>query len=323
MCVGAEASRSGARGVDGRRAGGPRSAPEGSPRAGVRPRPGAARPRARASGAFGAVGPGGRARSAARSAVSHESALSGVVARVFARARQATENLGEFLSGDRIENSPYQLFMEQDQFCKILCQVTLKAHEVAALKAIVKEEYHHNWIIDNLPAASIVDSEQYITTAYAGGFPVGFYEKHKAYLFNHVNIIVEYHPLDDGSRVVGFYVEPFTVKHKFANGQKWDGDDVAAAPPLETCDKSGPMVFENIQTKQEIVAGNVLYTYDVLWRASNVRWASRWDIYLSMDNAVPDKVHWFSIVNSMLIVLFLSVMVAMILIRNLTRDISR
>ena len=78
------------------------------------------------------------------------------------------------------------------------------------------------------------------------------------------------------------------------------------------------MVFENIQTKQEIVAGNVLYTYDVLWRASNVRWASRWDIYLSMDNAVPDKVHWFSIVNSMLIVLFLSVMVAMILIRNLT-----
>ena len=240
-----------------------------------------------------------------------------------ARTRQATENLGEFLSGDRIENSPYQLFMEQDQFCKILCQVTLKAHEVAALKAIVKEEYHHNWIIDNLPAALIVKSEQYITTTYAGGFPVGFYEKHKAYLFNHVNIIVEYHPLDDGSRVVGFYVEPFTVKHKFANGQKWDGDDVAAAPPLETCDKSGPMVFENIQSKQEIVAGNVLYTYDVLWRASNVRWASRWDIYLSMDNAVPDKVHWFSIVNSMLIVLFLSLIVAMILIRNLTRDISR
>ena len=73
---------------------------------------------------------------------------------------QASENLGEFLTGDRIENSPYQLFMEQDQFCKILCQVEMKPHEVAALKAIIKEEYHHNWIIDNLPAASIVDSEQ-------------------------------------------------------------------------------------------------------------------------------------------------------------------
>jgi transmembrane 9 superfamily protein 2/4 len=101
--------------------------------------------------------------------------------------------------------------MEQDQFCKILCQVQLKPHEVAALKAIVKEEYHHNWIIDNLPAASIVDSEQYITTAYAGGFPVGYTDKKKGYLFNHVNIIVEYHPLDDGSRVVGFYIEVRTA----------------------------------------------------------------------------------------------------------------
>ena len=42
-----------------------------------------------------------------------------------------------------------------------------------------------------------------------------------------------------------------------------------------------------------------------------------------MDNAVPDKVHWFSIVNSLLIVLFLTVMVAMIMVRNLHRDIVR
>ena len=42
-----------------------------------------------------------------------------------------------------------------------------------------------------------------------------------------------------------------------------------------------------------------------------------------MDNAVPDKVHWFSIINSMLIVLFLSVMIIMIMIRNLHRDITR
>jgi len=236
---------------------------------------------------------------------------------------QAQENLGEFLTGDRIENSPYQLFMEQDQFCNILCMEHFKTHDVQAFKAIIKEEYHHNWIIDNLPAASILDSEQYITTTYAGGFPVGYQDGNKAYIFNHVNIIVEYHPLDDGSRVVGFYVEPFTVKHKFANGQYWDGEDIRTAPPLSTCDKSGPMVFESIGEKQEVKPGRVLFTYDVMWRASNVKWASRWDIYLSMDNAVPDKVHWFSIINSMLIVIFLSVMIVMIMVRNLHRDISR
>ncbi len=166
-----------------------------------------------------------------------------------------------------------------------------------------------------------MDSEQYIITAYAGGFPVGYQDHKASYLFNHVNIIVEYHPLDDGSRVVGFYVEPFTVKHKFANDAKWDGS--GEAPPLSTCDKSGPMVYEAIAAKQDVQTGPVIFTYDVLWRASNVKWASRWDIYLSMDNAVPDKVHWFSIVNSLLIVLFLTVMVAMIMVRNLHRDIVR
>jgi hypothetical protein len=56
---------------------------------------------------------------------------------------------------------------------------------------------------------------------------------------------------------------------------------------------------------------------------SNVEWASRWDVYLSMNHAVPDKVHWFSIINSVLIVLFLAFMVAMILVRTLNRDISK
>lgn len=54
-----------------------------------------------------------------------------------------------------------------------------------------------------------------------------------------------------------------------------------------------------------------------------VHWASRWDVYLSMNHAVPDKVHWFSIANSTLIVLFLAFMVAMILVRALHRDISK
>ena len=61
------------------------------------------------------------------------------------------------------------------------------------------------------------------------------------------------------------------------------------------------------------VEARVVFTYDIVWQASEIKWASRWDIYLSMDNAVPDKVHWFSIVNSVLIVLFLTGMIALIL----------
>lgn len=42
-----------------------------------------------------------------------------------------------------------------------------------------------------------------------------------------------------------------------------------------------------------------------------------------MHSLTAPQVHWFSIVNSLLIVLFLTAMIAMILIRNLHRDIMR
>merc|ERR1712232_1075072 len=51
--------------------------------------------------------------------------------------------------------------------------------------------------------------------------------------------------------------------------------------------------------------------------------ASRWDIYLNMDQAIPARVHGLSIANSLVIVLVLSAMIAAILVRNLRRDFSR
>ena len=47
----------------------------------------------------------------------------------------------------------------------------------------------------------------------------------------------------------------------------------------------------------------VIFTYDVAWAYSDVRWVSRWDNYLKMTG---DKIHWFSILNSLMIMLFLS-----------------
>lgn len=60
----------------------------------------------------------------------------------------------------------------------------------------------------------------------------------------------------------------------------------------------------------------------MLWEKSEVEWGNRWDAYLNVD-APNDKVHWFSITNSIMIVLFLTVMIAMILIRALRKDIAQ
>ena len=56
------------------------------------------------------------------------------------------------------------------------------------------------------------------------------------------------------------------------------------------------------------------------WTPSDIEWASRWDAYLAMPNG---SVHWFSILNSLLVVLVMSVIVAVILMRTVRRDLAK
>lgn len=233
-----------------------------------------------------------------------------------------SENLGEFLRGDRIENSAYDISMLDEDFCHVLCQVNLKTKDVNDFKRAIKDQYHHNWIIDNLPAASILDTDSFSTTQYVG-YPIGYIEGVNYFIYNHVNIILDYHPVEsEGNRIVGFYVEPLSINHKWTKGGQWDGKE--PAPSLATCNSKKHLSYDDVKSNpMKVVTGNLIFTYDVQWRESDIRWASRWDVYLSMDHAIPDKVHWFSIINSILIVLFLAFMVAMILLRSLNRDITK
>jgi transmembrane 9 superfamily protein 2/4 len=63
-----------------------------------------------------------------------------------------------------------------------------------------------------------------------------------------------------------------------------------------------------------------VYTYDIKWERSELRWSNRWDVYLKGNP--DDEIHYFSIVNSLMIVLFLTGVVAMIMLRTLHKDIS-
>lgn len=152
---------------------------------------------------------------------------------------------------------------------------------------------------------------------YDRGFRLGFIgskdipgtEPSKPYINNHLRFIVKYHRSDTfpGSRIVGFEVEAYSVKHTY------DGTWNAAAPKLTSVplrpDLAPMLAWSN----------EVIYTYDVVWEHSPIAWASRWDLYLYMGD---DQVHWFSILNSLVIVLLLSGIVAMIMVRTLRRDLA-
>lgn len=253
------------------------------------------------------------------------------------------ENLGEFLAGDKIENSPYLLKMKVDMFCEHVCTSHLGRAEIqgvnpSRLVKAIRRNYHNNWIVDNLPAASKSEttSIENPSIRYWQGFPIGFVIDEKAYINNHVNIEIMYHKVEneiDRYRVVRFIVEPFSIQHKFEPSTEENILDdknyllrnEKILDPIDSC-KDDPIVHTNstmLNSFQE-ASGQVLYTYDVIWIENpDLKWASRWDIYLSMNGTIPAKVHWISIANSLVIVFVLSAMIVAILVRNLHRDINR
>jgi transmembrane 9 superfamily protein 2/4 len=241
----------------------------------------------------------------------------------------AVENLGEVLHGSVITNSAYEIYMGKSDF-RVLCRLELTKKTAELLAKRIKEDYRVHLIMDNLPAATKMIREMpdgKTITMYDRGYPLGFVGSAErpgstagvAYLYNHLRFVIKFHREDsfEGSRIVGFEVEPLSVKHQYKGPFTTDisklnlltvpvGPDL---PPQPVAFNPGPA------TENELV-----FSYDVKWEFSDIRWASRWDLYLYMGD---DQIHWFSIINSLAIVLLLTGIVAMIMMRTLRRDFNR
>ncbi|KAI8521442.1 transmembrane 9 superfamily member 3-like [Branchiostoma floridae x Branchiostoma belcheri] len=64
------------------------------------------------------------------------------------------------------------------------------------------------------------------------------------------------------------------------------------------------------------------FTYSVNWKKSNIPYKDRFDKYLD-PNFFQHRIHWFSIFNSFMMVIFLVGLVSMILMRTLRKDYAR
>lgn len=64
----------------------------------------------------------------------------------------------------------------------------------------------------------------------------------------------------------------------------------------------------------------IIWTYSVTWEESSVPWASRWDSLLSMKDT---NIHWFSILNSLIVLACLTGFLSVIIIRTVRRDIAK
>ncbi|KAI8327012.1 hypothetical protein EDC96DRAFT_453665 [Choanephora cucurbitarum] len=216
-------------------------------------------------------------------------------------AQKQAESLGSVLFGDRIFTSPFKLSLGNDEKDKLLCtSTTVPKIDADFINECIKNEYAINWVVDGLPAAHLSHDERTNEEYYSIGFALGTNKGSLAELNNHYDITIEYHQREDRKyRVVGVLVSP-SSRAQTVNER---GVVVPTGGPL-------------------VLVGNekVVYSYSVHWQLSSKAWATRWDNYL---HVLDPSIHWFSLVNSIVIVLFLTGMVAMILIRALHKDISR
>lgn len=223
-----------------------------------------------------------------------------------------SENLGEVLRGDRIVNTPYEVRMAENVRCKLLCNskdrpLNWDREQSEKVAERIRHEYFVHLIVDNLPVATKFINPDTNELQFEHGYRLGQIDGDNAYINNHLKFRLFYHLHSENQyRVVGFEVETLSVG---AKELRFEGD---------TCS------FPENPRPQPVTpqAGHtqLFFTYSVEWQDSSVKWASRWDIYLGMNDV---QIHWFSIINSLVVVFFLSGILTMIMVRTLRRDIAK
>lgn len=272
-----------------------------------------------------------------------------------------TINPGTILLGIRIENSPYVFNVMEEKKGLFVCKGTdypknayspLIDKEVQRLQEKIKQQYRARLILDNLPITMYdLDPETGPKPeSVMPGFEVGYELNKKFYVNNHLMFKVLVHETHgEYTRTAAEEAEIEAAsaveaggrrrRHMLANpvpaaagpgGKMYMivGFEVVACsikrePGKPAADVMCPQYANDpaAPPPQEVVKGaEIVYTYDVYWGLSDIPWASRWDSYLRMPGG---KVHWFSILNSLMVVVVMSAIVAMIMMRTVRRDLQR
>jgi len=220
-----------------------------------------------------------------------------------------SENLGQILRGERIVSTPYDIRMNQDTECSVLCSdKSWKGEDSKEASYRIEHEYFVHLIMDNLPCATRFELPDTKEVQYEPGYRLGYAKDGKTFINNHLKFTLKYHKDAETNlyRVVGFLIETHSL----------DSSSVQIQEGSSSC-----TISDNKPQEINKDAENSLrFTYSVSWQQSDVKWASRWDVYLDMADT---QIHIFSIINSVVVVFFLSGIITMIIIRTLRRDIAK
>ena len=238
--------------------------------------------------------------------------------------RSKPVNLGQVLVGERAFPTAFKISMMQETTCQLLCTIDMATQSDAKLKSLInriKGNYSARLNVDNMPLVTRFAARNG-QPAFRFGYNIGYASPDTVFINNHLSLKILYHQpsLSAGEaidalagneetyRIVGFEVQPRSIRHTLL-------EDGTLAQ--DSCSKRTDSASQTV-TKD----ARITFTYDVQFERSDLAWATRWDPLLDTAAGVK-QVQWFSIINSVMVSLFLTALVASVILRTVLKDFGR
>jgi len=247
------------------------------------------------------------------------------------RIKGFRKSLGNRLQGHQLMPSPFDIKAMLPVSCTPLCAVTIEGKKLKWMRQLVERQYRVHMSLDQLPVLMRSKELNYAVRGYPVGFkaPPSFtgLKNDEYFLYNHLKFTISYNKIPsqfEGIRIIGFDVHPVSIEHKLPEGIFFNAGSIESDTEVTTCTDENPV--NDPSSYLALRAGptgepvEVIYSYEVKWEETSVPWSDRWDVYLV--GSPDDDIHYFAIVNSLMIVVFLTGAVATIMIRTLRKDIA-
>lgn len=204
-------------------------------------------------------------------------------------------NIGEFLSGDTLKQTSITFKIDFDEKCHTLCEKIYNEGHQEYLKSLIDQKYRVSFMIDEIPVSELVYNPNTNYKDRIPGFELGYIENGKHYINNHIDFIVKLNASEDKShqRIVGF-------------------EAAAAYSANSDCGRSVIALEES---------NKFVYSYSVQFEHTDIDWTKRWDTMLKIN--YDPKIHYFSIGNTFLIIICLTVVLFVIVLKAIKNDFAR
>lgn len=240
--------------------------------------------------------------------------------------------------------SDYELVMGQDKACQYLCSHDVGRKGVKRAQELIAGGYVVEWIVDNLPGATSFVTVDKSSKYYAAGFKLGSVDffssrnKPRYFINNHLILVLRWQKApgkagrQGGKVIVGFEVYPKSIgatdrgKNGCPNDVHGDNDGMELyLAPNNTNLASKYPYSSYLPEEDDVDDGATLtipYTYSVYFREDDsIEWANRWDLYF-VTQEESSRVHWLSILNSLVLAGFLTAVVLVILGRTIRGEVN-